>query len=88
MYNKEKEFRSTGIQTCIINTSWSCIKSYTTWATLYYLPSPGKAGHTTGVYVPQLFPTSGGGSFTSHKNQINESALRRDLQFFVLIREE
>ena len=36
---------------------------------------------------PPLFPTSGGGSFTSHKNQINESALRRDLQFFVLIRE-
>ena len=29
MHNKEKEFRSTGIQTCIINTSWSCIKSYT-----------------------------------------------------------
>ena len=42
--------------------------------------------HHRGLHPP-LFLTSGGGSFTSHKNQINESALRRDLQFFVLIRE-
>ena len=42
-------------------------------------PSPGKVGHPTGVYVPSLFSNSGVGSFTFHKNQISESALRLDL---------
>ena len=37
---------------------------------------------------PLLFSKSGVGSFTSHKNQISESAVRRDLRFFVLIRED
>ena len=47
------------------------------------LPSPGKVGHPppTRVYVPSLFSNSGVGSFTSHTNQINESALRLDLCF-------
>ena len=43
---------------------------------------PGKVGHTTTrVYVPYYFRTVPG-SFTSHKNQIGESALRRDLPLF------
>ena len=37
---------------------------------------------------PLLFSNSGMGSFSSHKNQISESAVRRDLRFFVLIRED
>ena len=37
---------------------------------------------------PLLFSNSGVGSFTSHKNQISVSAVRRDLRFFVLIRED
>ena len=35
-----------------------------------------------------LFSNSGVGSFTSHKNQVSVSAVRRDLRFFVLIRED
>ena len=35
-----------------------------------------------------LFSNSGVGSFTSHKNQISVSAVRRDLRFFVLIWED
>ena len=35
-----------------------------------------------------LFLNSGVGSFTSHKNQISVSAVRRDLRFFVLIWED
>ena len=35
-----------------------------------------------------LFSNSDVGSFTSHKNQISESAVRWDQQFFVLIRED
>ena len=35
-----------------------------------------------------LFSNSGVGSFTFHKNQISVSAVRRDLRFFVLIRED
>ena len=37
---------------------------------------------------PLLFSNSGVGSFTSHKNQISVTAVRRDLRFFVLIRED
>ena len=37
---------------------------------------------------PLLFSNSGVGSFTSHKNQISVSAVKRDLRFFVLIRED
>ena len=49
-------------------------------------PSSGKVGQPTGVdYLPSLFSNSGVGSFTSHKNQINESAVRLDLWFFNLI---
>ena len=36
---------------------------------------------------PLLFSNSGVGSFTSYKNQISASAVRRDLRFFVLIGE-
>ena len=36
---------------------------------------------------PLLF-SNGVGSFTSHKNQISQSAVRPDLQFFVLICEK
>ena len=43
---------------------------------------PGKVGHTTtSVYVPYSSRTVPG-SFTSHKNQIGESAVRRDLPLF------
>ena len=51
-------------------------------------PSPGEAGHITKVYAPLPFSNSGVGSFTSNKNQISESAVRWDLRFFVLIRED
>ena len=53
-------------------------------------PSPGEVGHTTRVYVPRplLFSNSGVGSFTSHQNQISESAVGWDLQVFVLIRKD
>ena len=37
---------------------------------------------------PLLFSNSGVGSFTSHKNQISVSAVRRDLWFFILIQED
>ena len=50
-------------------------------------PSPGEAGYTTGVLRPLLFSNSGVGSFTSHKNQISVSAVRRDLRFSVLIQD-
>ena len=36
---------------------------------------------------PLLFSNSGVGSFTSYKNQISASVVRRELRFFVLIRE-
>ena len=47
-----------------------------------------KVDHNTEVYVPYSFSNSGVGSFTSHKNQISVSAVRRGLRFFVLIRED
>ena len=47
-------------------------------------PIPGKDGQTT---RPLLFSNSGVGSFTSQKNQLSESAVRRDLRLFVLITE-
>ena len=37
---------------------------------------------------PLLFSNSGVGSFTSLKNQISVSAVRRGLRFFILIRED
>ena len=37
---------------------------------------------------PLLFSDSGVGSFTSHKNQISQSTVTRDLRFFVLIRKD
>ena len=37
---------------------------------------------------PLLISNSGVGSFTSHKNQISVSVVRRDLLFFVLIQED
>ena len=38
---------------------------------------------------PLLFSNSDVGSFTSHENrEISESAVRRDLRFFILIRED
>ena len=44
--------------------------------------SPGEAGHTTEVYIPPpLFSNSGAGTFTSHKNQISEISVRRDLLY-------
>ena len=50
-------------------------------------PSPGKVGHTTGCLRPLLFSNSGVGSFTSDKNQVSGSLVRRDLRFFFLIRD-
>ena len=37
---------------------------------------------------PLLFSNSSVGSFTSHKNQTSERAVRRSLRFFVFIRED
>ena len=54
----------------------------------YHPPSPGKFGRIKSGPRPLLFWNSGVGSFTSHKNQISESAVRQDLRFFVLIRED
>ena len=51
-------------------------------------PRPGKVDHTTEGVHPLLFSNSGVSSFTSHKNQVSASAVRRDLRFFVLIRED
>lgn len=42
-------------------------------------PSPGKVGSL-------LFSNSGVGSFMSHKDQINESTMRRDLWCFSLFK--
>ena len=50
-------------------------------------PSPGKVCHILGP-TSLLFSSSGVGSFSSHKSQISESAVRRDLRFFVPIRED
>ena len=52
-------------------------------------PSPGLGGwpHHRDLR-PLLFSNSSVGSFTSHKNQISESAVRRDVRVFVLIRED
>ena len=62
------------------------------FVSLLYLPKPWcewcvKVDHNTGVYV-LLFLNSDVSSFTSHKNQISESAVRQDLRFFILIRED
>ena len=59
---------------------------------LLYRPKPWcewcvKVDHNTGVYA-LLFLNSDMGSFTSHKNQISVSAVRQDLRFFILIRED
>ena len=49
---------------------------------------PGKGwSHHKGLR-PLVFSDSGVGSFRSQKNQTSESAVRRDLQLFVLIRED
>ena len=47
-------------------------------------PWPGKVGHTTGSVSPTLFEQRCG-FFNAYKNQISESAVRRDLWLFVLI---
>ena len=39
-------------------------------------------------YTLLLYSNSGVFSFTSLKNQISESAVRRDLWFFILVRED
>ena len=44
------------------------------------IPQPVNVGHTTGVYDPYSFPVV-------PQEQISESVVRRDLRFFVLIRE-
>ena len=53
----------------------------------YPIPQPVKVGHTTGVYNLSLFE-QWCGFFYVPQEQISESAVRRDLQFFVLIRED
>ena len=52
-----------------------------------YFPQPVKVGHTTGSGTPTLFE-QWCGFFYVPQEQISESAVRRDLQFFVLIRED
>ena len=51
-------------------------------------PAHERLYHTTGVYAPLLFMNSSVGSFTSHKNQNRESAVRQGLWFFILIQED
>ena len=50
--------------------------------------SPGKVDHTTGVYVRYTFRTVVQVLLRPHKSQISESAVRKDLRVFVLIRED
>ena len=47
-----------------------------------------RVSRTTGVYFVLLLSNSGVGSFTSHKAQISDSAVDRDLRFFLLTRED
>ena len=58
------------------------------------------AAYKTGAFVrsgvppppgglrPLLFSNNGVGSFTSHKNRFSVIAVRRDLRFFLLMRED
>ena len=52
----------------------------------YAIPQPVKVGHTTDHYDPYSFRLAG--LFYVPQEQISESAVRRDLRFFVLIRED
>ena len=56
----------------------------------YHPPSPGKFGRTkSGVYVPSSFGTVVWVLLhPTIKNQISESAVRQNLRFFVLVRED
>ena len=51
------------------------------------IPQPVKVGHTTGVYDPYSFRRLGRFFYVSQE-QISKSEVRRDLRFFVLIRED
>ena len=51
-------------------------------------PAQEKVGHTTGLYVPCYFSRTVVWVLLRHKNQVSESAARRDLRFFVLFRED
>ena len=53
----------------------------------YPIPQPVKVGHTTGSTTPTLFE-KWCGFFYVPQEQISESAVRRDLRCFVLIRED
>ena len=53
----------------------------------YPIPQPVKVDHTTGLYVPYYFRTVVWFSYVPQE-QIIESSVRRDLRFFVLIRED
>ena len=55
----------------------------------YRLPTQPRRGwpHHQGL-CPLLLSNSGVGSFTSHKNQMSKSAVRRDVWFFILIQED
>ena len=50
-------------------------------------PRRGWPHHVHQGLRPLFFLNIGVGSFTSHKNQISESAVRRDLWFFIFIQE-
>ena len=51
-------------------------------------PAEERMATTSGSTVSLLFSNNGMGSFTSDKNQVSESAVRRNLRYFVLIRED
>ena len=53
----------------------------------YPIPQPVKVGHTTGVYDPYSFRIVMGVLYVPQE-QISESAVRWDLRFLVLIRED
>ena len=53
----------------------------------YPIPQPVKVDHTTGVYDPYCFRIVMGVLYVPQE-QISESAVRWDLRFLVLIRED
>ena len=74
-----------------VSTQWQGMKQdlRPNWyQPLHYPPSPWKVvAHRRGL-GPQIFTNSSVGSFTSHKNQNSERAVRRGLRFFVFVLED
>ena len=66
---------------------WACALSFEGYPVLHIsFKMRGRKDLT--VLRSLIFSNSGVRSFKSHKNQISDSAVRRDLRFFLLIRED